>query len=163
MYGDFRDKATWILAGPHGINWASLRSLILCRDLWTCVGSTSPWNYNKSILETSTCVKCAISLMHASKHLFFRCRWKIYLNNVENRNETVSGISILCSRHHHVLRLQQSSHHIENCRFSYTCFVGIGRKRRVAGHQEMQSRRWNERRQQSHKIIIHVRWIPEKT
>lgn len=72
-YGDFLDKATWMLAGPQGMKLASLRSLILWRLLCTysqviqgefkystnmlkacgihedvtpvctCVGSTSPW------------------------------------------------------------------------------------------------------------------------
>lgn len=43
IYGDFLERATCILAGPHGINCANFRSLILCSDLWTWVGSTSPW------------------------------------------------------------------------------------------------------------------------
>ena len=42
-YGERRESATWILAGPHGINEQSCRSRILCSDLWTWVGSTSPW------------------------------------------------------------------------------------------------------------------------
>lgn len=70
-YGDFLDKATWMLAGPQGMKLASLRSRILWRLLCTysgaqnqslelpsnprpdaagnpdgrrtCVGSTSPW------------------------------------------------------------------------------------------------------------------------
>lgn len=43
-YGDFRERATCMLAGPQGINWTSFLSLILCRDLCTWVGSSSPWN-----------------------------------------------------------------------------------------------------------------------
>lgn len=42
IYGDFLERATCILAGPQGINCASFLSLILCKDLWTWVGSTSP-------------------------------------------------------------------------------------------------------------------------
>ena len=41
-YGDFRERATWMDAGPHGMNCASLRSRIRCRLLWIWVGSTSP-------------------------------------------------------------------------------------------------------------------------
>lgn len=41
-YGELRDKATWMLVGPHGMNCASLRSRIRWSDLCTCVGSTSP-------------------------------------------------------------------------------------------------------------------------
>jgi len=35
-YGDFLDRATWMLAGPHGMKLASLRSRILWRLLCTC-------------------------------------------------------------------------------------------------------------------------------
>ena len=40
MYGDFLLSATCMLAGPHGIKLASFLSLILCKLLCTCVGST---------------------------------------------------------------------------------------------------------------------------
>jgi len=43
IYGDFLDKATWMLAGLQSMKLASFLSLILCRDLWTCPGSTSPY------------------------------------------------------------------------------------------------------------------------
>jgi len=36
IYGDERASATWIDAGPQGMNWAKLRSRIRCRLLWTC-------------------------------------------------------------------------------------------------------------------------------
>ena len=36
-----------MLAGPHGMNWASFLSLILCKLLWTWVGSTSPYITNQ--------------------------------------------------------------------------------------------------------------------
>ena len=42
-YGERRESATWIEAGPHGMNEHSWRSRIRCSDLCTCVGSTSPW------------------------------------------------------------------------------------------------------------------------
>jgi hypothetical protein len=51
MYGDLRDRATWMLAGPQGMNWANLRSRIRCKDLWTCVGSTSPCAEENGIRE----------------------------------------------------------------------------------------------------------------
>lgn len=38
-----RYNVTWMLAGPHSMKLASFRSLILCKLLCTCVGSTSPW------------------------------------------------------------------------------------------------------------------------
>jgi len=47
MYGDFRDRATWMLAGPHGMNWASLRSLILCRLL--CTWHENEMRYRKGM------------------------------------------------------------------------------------------------------------------
>lgn len=50
-YGDFRDKATWMEAGPHGMNWASFRSRIRWRLLWIWVGSTSPY------IDTNLCIK----------------------------------------------------------------------------------------------------------
>lgn len=34
-YGDLRDKATWMLAGPQGMKLANFLSRIRCRLLWT--------------------------------------------------------------------------------------------------------------------------------
>ena len=42
LSGERFDSATWMLAGPHGMNVASLRSRIRSKLLCTCVGSTSP-------------------------------------------------------------------------------------------------------------------------
>jgi hypothetical protein len=36
MYGDLRESATWIEAGPQGMKVASWRSRMRRRDLWTC-------------------------------------------------------------------------------------------------------------------------------
>ena len=43
MYGLRFERATYMLAGPQGMKLASFLSLIRCKDLCTCVGSTSPW------------------------------------------------------------------------------------------------------------------------
>ena len=36
MYGDFLDMATWMEAGPQGMNFAISRSRMRRRDLFTC-------------------------------------------------------------------------------------------------------------------------------
>lgn len=51
-YGDRLDRATWMLAGPQGINWAIRRSRILCSDLCTSVGSTSPERKRNKVVKS---------------------------------------------------------------------------------------------------------------
>ena len=45
---------TCMLAGPHSMKLASLRSLMRCRLLCTCVGSTSPYTPSVNIFEYRT-------------------------------------------------------------------------------------------------------------
>lgn len=79
-----------------------------------------------------------------------------YLNDVEDGNEAVLGVAVLGSRHHHVLGLEETSHHVQDCCFSDVHLVGVGGQGRVACHQEMQAGGWNQWGQQSHQIIVHV-------
>lgn len=52
-YGDFLDRATWMLAGPQGMKLANFRSRILCRLLWTWDGHRSGGGRLSSTLVSS--------------------------------------------------------------------------------------------------------------
>ena len=58
--------------------------------------------------------------------------------------------------------MQQSSHDIENCCFSnILLFLRVKNQRGVARHKEMTSRRWDQRGDQTHQIVVHIPWVPE--
>lgn len=66
MYGDLRDSATCMLAGPQGMNWASFLSRIRCRLLWTW-----QWNKRYSVSRNSYLYICLWNISHQGIQLFF--------------------------------------------------------------------------------------------
>ena len=73
----------------------------------------------------------------------------------------MSAVSVWGSRHHHILRLQQTSHHIKHSCLANGCLFVLRRQWRVARHEEMQSRCRDERCDESDEIVVHVAWVPE--
>lgn len=119
MYGDLRERATYsgqvglsgcgtasapppaltcILAGPHGMNWASFLSRIRCRLLCTCThqGLASP--------NTSLWIRL--------QPLPYLCGVHLSLDNVQYGDVAVVERLFPRRRHHHVLGLQQPTHDI---------------------------------------------------
>ena len=56
--------------------------------------------------------------------------------------------------------LEKSSHDIQDCRLPDGGVLGLGRERGVAGHEEVQVRRWDEWSDETNQIVVHVRRIP---
>ena len=77
---------------------------------------------------------------------------------------------------HHVLRLKQTPHDIQNCRFSYgrfllnkvislksivqsfvkSIYLMVVREWGIAGHQEMKPRSGDERSDQTYEVVVHI-------
>ncbi len=58
--------------------------------------------------------------------------------------------------------LEESPHDIEDGRLADGGVLGLGGERRVAGHQEVEVRSRNQRRDQADQIVVHVRRVSEQ-
>lgn len=67
------------------------------------------------------------------------------------------------SRHHAILGLQQSSHHVENRRLAHRLglFHLVASERRVRRHQEVASRSRDQRGEDADQVVVHVAGVSE--
>lgn len=56
------------------------------------------------------------------------CGVHLSLNNVENGNVAMIGLTVSACGHHDILGLQESPHHIKNCSLPHTCHLKRLRK-----------------------------------
>lgn len=112
-YGDFLDKATWMLAGPQGMKLASFRSRILWRLLCTYRRVSGQ---NKSGLQNANPRRIPESTDAAS---FYLCGVNLSLDDVEDGDVAVARLPLSPRGHHHVLGLQKPPHHIQHGGFSH--------------------------------------------
>ncbi len=72
----------------------------------------------------------------------------------------VDAFVAIC-RHHHVLGLQETAHDIKNGGLAHLRLVFFVGKRRVGTGQKVQTRRGNQRGDQTHQIVVHIARITE--
>ena len=127
--------------------WDSVRILevgrLLCQcDLYRC---RPPWY---------KC--CQLAFADPEEWFVHFCRICFSLNDVEYADIT----TCLTRRRwdHTILRLQQSPHHVQYCSLPYRlCLLYIvSCEGSVWGHEEVASRRWNERSNNANEVIVHV-------
>lgn len=105
------DRHTWILAGPQGINSASFLSLIRWRDLWTL---DTKKDYSNQIIQKS---QLKLPLYYPIWNVWLSC-WTFgniqylcwihfSLNNVQNRNVTMTIFSVSQGWNHDIFGLQK--------------------------------------------------------
>lgn len=111
-YGDRLDKATWMLAGPQGMKLASLRSLILCRLL--CTYRANVFKNKRGQNENLCNFQADKSRYHTQSTLSYLRGVNFSLDDVEDSNVAVTGLSLSPSGHHHILWLQEPPHHIQH-------------------------------------------------
>ena len=105
-----KDRHTWILAGPQGINSASFLSLIRWRDLWTL----DTREYSNQIIQKS---QLKLPLYYqiwnvwlscwTSGNIQYLCWIHFSLNNVQNRNITMTIFPVSQGWNHDVFGLQK--------------------------------------------------------
>ena len=83
----------------------------------------------------------------------------ISLNDVQDR-DVATFLSRDC-RDHSILRLEESTHHIQNGSFAncLCLFDVVARERCIGGHQEMASRSWYQGGDNADKVVVHISWV----
>ena len=81
-------------AGPHSMKLASLRSRMRCRDLCTCVGSTSPWMMLRMLMYFDW-LKSLLRLCDDTMMFFVWSRRRITSNTDVLRTAGVAAVSIV--------------------------------------------------------------------
>ena len=122
-------KITWILAGPHGMNSASLRSRILCKLLWTwkdrwIVRHLKEWKQNLPLLLQN---KISEANQNEANRLLFDCMKRktlnafIYLSwinfsldDIQNGNITMVSFPISRRCYHHIFGLKRNKKYLSN-------------------------------------------------
>lgn len=122
--------------------------------------------------------------------LSYLCGVNFSLDDVEDSNVAVTGLSLSSSGHHHILGLQQSPHHIQHCRLPHTsnlrrCFISVfdpndscsiissseisATYRLVSGqwcvtrHEEVETWSGNEWSDQTNQVIVHVARVAKRS
>ena len=106
--------------------------------------------------------KCAqLSFSYAQQTFVHLRRVHFALNYIQYGYVTVVESFVFVHWDHHVFGLQQATHHVKHCCFSYFGLFFFVGEWRVRGRQKVETRRRYERRNQADQVIVHVTWIAE--
>ena len=83
------------------------------------------------------------------------------MDDVQDGNVAVVDAFVAIGRDHHVLGLEEATHHVEHGRLAHLGLLFLVGERRVGRRQEVKSRRRNESRYQTDQIVVHVARIAE--
>ncbi len=129
---------------------------VVHRDVWTL--------FSQGHLNTGWSPRnegCKSPLSDSKKTLMDIGWINIALNDVQYRN--VAALLPRNSGNHAILRLEKSSHYIQNSGLanSFGLLNIIARKWCVRCHQEMAPRGWYQRSNNADKVVMHVARIPK--
>lgn len=89
------------------------------------------------------------------------CGVHLSLDDVEDGDVAVVGLTVSACGHHDIFRLQEPPHHIQNCSLPHACHRLIGGQRCVSSHEEVEARSGDEGCNQSNQVIVHVSRVTE--